>query len=98
VRILTSSDMTWSAAAACTGSYALSPVSPLMDAGRALKAVRFAVASRLENLGSRLRDEQRFQVKQGRSVISDASSVAPTAHVGATEGGVSGPYPWRQPV
>jgi hypothetical protein len=93
-----SSDMTWSAAAACTGSYALSPVSPQTDAGRALKSVRPAIASRLENLGSRLRDEQRFQVKQGQSVISDASPVAMTAHVGATEGGVSGPHPWRQPV
>jgi hypothetical protein len=94
-----SSDMTWSVAAACPGSYAQSPVFVPMDADRALKGVRHAIPSRLENLGSRLRDEQqRFQVKQGRSVISDASPVALTAHKGATEGGVSGPYPWRQPV
>ncbi|MBC6462407.1 hypothetical protein [Actinomadura sp. HBU206391] len=98
MRILISSDMTWSAAAACTGSYAQSPVVSQKDVARAPKNVRPANASRLENLGSRLRDEQRFQVKQGRSFISDASPVAMTAHVAATEGGVSGPYPWRQPV
>ncbi|GAA2094746.1 hypothetical protein GCM10009780_40840 [Actinomadura alba] len=92
-----SSDMTWSVTVACPGSYAQSPVFMRIDAD-ALKDVRHVIPSRLENLGSRLRDEQRFQVKQGRSVISAASPVATTAHVGATEGGVSGPYPWRQPV
>lgn len=42
--------------------------------------------------------KQRIQVQQGRSVFQDMSPNALTAHMGATAGGVSGPYPWRQPV
>ncbi|MEU8341294.1 hypothetical protein [Actinomadura meyerae] len=50
-----------------------------------------------------LRFEQLIQDDQGRSVfellVEDASVPAPaTAHMGATKGGVSGPYPWRRPV
>lgn len=37
-------------------------------------------------------DEQRWSVPSGTSLI------APTARMAATQGGVSGPYPWRQPV
>ncbi|QKW34389.1 hypothetical protein HUT06_10415 [Actinomadura sp. NAK00032] len=50
-----------------------------------------------------LRFEQLIQDDQGRSVFEllvdgiDAPAPA-TAHMGATKGGVSGPYPWRRPV
>lgn len=37
-------------------------------------------------------DEQRW------SVLSGTSPIAPTARMAATQRGVSGPYPWRQPV
>lgn len=53
--------------------------------------------------GLNLRFEQRIQ-DQGRSVfdhlLEGMTVPAPaTAHVGVTvKGGVSGPYPWRQPV
>ncbi|MCW2898421.1 MAG: hypothetical protein JWO67_686 [Streptosporangiaceae bacterium] len=52
----------------------------------------------LENLGARPRAMRDDQATQGRSVTSDIGFIAPTAHKLATEGGVSGPYPWRQPV
>jgi hypothetical protein len=37
-------------------------------------------------------DEQRWSVPSGTSLI------APTARMATTKRGVSGPYPWRQPV
>lgn len=50
-----------------------------------------------------LRDEQRFQDQQGTSVFayqSEGTAVPATAdeYVPSIKGGVSGPYPWRQPV
>jgi hypothetical protein len=93
-----SSDMTWSVAAACVGSYANTPVLPLMDADRALNGVRSDVLVRLPKLGARLRGMQRIQATHGRSVSFETSPIAPKAHKDATEAGVSGPYPWRRPV
>jgi hypothetical protein len=91
------SDVVWSAAAACAGSYADSPVSRSVDAQRALNSAR--PMPQLADLGSRLRGVRCIQaMRQGRSVSSEAGFVAPTAHKVATEGGVSGPYPWRHPV
>jgi hypothetical protein len=90
------SDMVWSAAAACAGSYADSPVFRPVDAQRALNSAR--PMPQLADSGSRLRGMRRIQAVQGRNVSSETGSVAPTAHKAATEGGVSGPYPWRHPA
>jgi hypothetical protein len=89
-------DVAWSPAAACVGSYADSPVFRPVDAQRALNGTR--PMPKLADLGSRPRGVQDIQAMQGRSVFFEAGSVAPTAHKVATEGGVSGPYPWRHPV
>jgi hypothetical protein len=47
----------------------------------------------------RVRDERpQVQAEQWKRAVSGSSPIALTAHVAATTGGESGPYPWRQPV
>lgn len=38
------------------------------------------------------------QVEQGIYAFAGMTPTAPTAHVAAADGGVSGPHPWRPPV
>lgn len=101
--MMSKSEPIW--AVACPGSYAFAPesyspltlVQPDVRAGGDLQLgdVEQPPANR-----AGLRHVQRFQDEQGRSVLDDTSPIALTARKGAitTNGGVSGPYPWRQPV
>ncbi|MFC6878483.1 MULTISPECIES: hypothetical protein [Actinomadura] len=48
-----------------------------------------------------LRDEQRVQDEQGRTVFgteNEDMSIPAPAHAPSAKGGASGPYPWRRPV
>jgi hypothetical protein len=64
----------------------------------------FAMVRQMYGGVARLRDvrqQQRVQdERQGWSVSEGTTTglIATTAHEGAANGGVSGPYPWRQPV
>lgn len=100
MKILRSKDLTWFSAASHMGSCVDSPVFPLIRPSFPLNGARPApyAARRPEYLDAILRDEQRVQVKQGWSVVADTGPIALPTRMGATEGGMSGPYPWRQLV
>ncbi|WP_103936529.1 hypothetical protein [Thermomonospora echinospora] len=64
----------------------------------------FAMVRQMYGGVARLRDGRQLQQvqdeRQGWSVFCEGTTelIALTAHEGAANGGVSGPYPWRQPV
>jgi hypothetical protein len=99
---------TW--ADTCPGSYALAPKAfapePAFSTSWDVQNQLVSVGEPLSVNGERLRDElqsalsRQRQDEQGRSVFTGTATgpIAPTAHMGATKPGVSGPYPWRPPV
>lgn len=85
-------------AATRSGSYAVAPASCLGISEPGM-TVDFGATALLAGNAPRLRDERRqAQPEQGKRAVFGSGPIARTAHVAATESGLSGPYPWRQPV
>jgi hypothetical protein len=111
IDMMRKSQPTW--AVPCPGSYAFAPESPVLtlpllscstERGGSGGDHPFATVRQMYGGVARSRDERQLQrvqdERQGWSVSEGTTTalIALTAHMGAANGGVSGPYPWRQPV